>query len=66
MEESPTSLKQVEWMNTTRDLRVYIDINVYCQAARAAKHDDTPGQLTLFLIPVGQWSDGTAASKDEH
>jgi hypothetical protein len=27
---------------------------------------DTPGQLTLFLIPVGQWSDGTAASKDEH
>ena len=27
---------------------------------------DTPGQLTLFLIPVGQWSDGTAASRDEH
>jgi hypothetical protein len=27
---------------------------------------DTPGQLTLFLIPVGHWSDGTAASKDEH
>ena len=22
---------------------------------------DTPGRLTVFLIPVGQWSDGTAA-----
>jgi hypothetical protein len=27
---------------------------------------DTPGQLTLFLIPVGHWSDGTAAPKEEH
>lgn len=26
---------------------------------------DTLGRLTLFLIPVGQWSDGTAAM-DEH
>jgi hypothetical protein len=25
---------------------------------------DTPGQLTLFLIPVGHWSDGTAAPKE--
>jgi len=24
---------------------------------------DTPGRLTVFLIPVGQWSDGTAAPK---
>ena len=22
---------------------------------------DTPGRLTVFLVPVGQWSDGTAA-----
>jgi hypothetical protein len=28
--------------------------------------EDTPGQLTLFLIPVGKWSDGTAAPTDEH
>jgi hypothetical protein len=27
---------------------------------------DTPGQLTLFLILVGKWSDGTAAPMDEH
>ena len=27
---------------------------------------DPPGQLTLFLIPVGHWSDGTAAPMDEH
>jgi hypothetical protein len=27
---------------------------------------DTPGQVTLFLIAVGRWSDRTAASKDEH
>jgi hypothetical protein len=27
---------------------------------------DIPNRLTVFLIPVGQWSDGTAASKDEH
>jgi len=27
---------------------------------------DLPGQLTLFLIPVGHWSDGTAAAVDEH
>jgi len=27
---------------------------------------DTLGQLTLFLIPVGHWSDGTAAPADEH
>jgi hypothetical protein len=25
---------------------------------------DSPGQLTLFLIPVGHWSDGTAAPAD--
>jgi hypothetical protein len=25
---------------------------------------DTPDQLTVFLIPVGQWSDGTAAPKE--
>src|SRR4029077_14140265 len=39
MEESHTTLKQVERMNTTRDLQVYIDIKVHCQSARAAKHD---------------------------
>ena len=27
---------------------------------------DTPDQLTLFLIPVGHWSDGTAAPTDVH
>ena len=27
---------------------------------------DTQDRLTLFLIPVAKWSDGTAASKDEH
>jgi hypothetical protein len=27
---------------------------------------DTPDQLTLFLIPVGHWSDGTAAATDVH
>jgi hypothetical protein len=27
---------------------------------------DPPGQLTLFLIPVGHWSDGTAAPADAH
>jgi hypothetical protein len=27
---------------------------------------DTPSQLTLFLIPVGHWSDGTAAPTDAH
>jgi hypothetical protein len=27
---------------------------------------DALGRLTLFLIPVGQWSDGTTASVDEH
>jgi hypothetical protein len=27
---------------------------------------DTLGRLTLFLIPVGKWSDGTAAPVDEH
>jgi hypothetical protein len=27
---------------------------------------DTPGLLTLFLIPVGHWSDGTAALMDKH
>jgi hypothetical protein len=26
--------------------------------------NDSPGHLTLFLIPVGQWSDGTAAPKE--
>ena len=26
---------------------------------------DPPGQLTVFLIPVGKWSDGTAAPMDE-
>jgi hypothetical protein len=25
---------------------------------------DTPGRLTVFLIPVGRWSDGTAAPKE--
>ena len=28
--------------------------------------EDTQDRLTMFLIPVGQWSDGTAAPKDEH
>jgi hypothetical protein len=27
---------------------------------------DTEDRLTVFLIPVGQWSDGTAAPKNEH
>jgi hypothetical protein len=27
---------------------------------------DTSNRLTLFLIPVGKWSDGTAAPMDEH
>jgi hypothetical protein len=27
---------------------------------------DTPNRLTLFLIPVAKWSDGTAAPVDEH
>jgi hypothetical protein len=27
---------------------------------------DTLGRLTVFLIPVGEWSDGTAAPKMEH
>jgi hypothetical protein len=27
---------------------------------------DTPNRLTWFLIPVGKWSDGTAAPIDEH
>ncbi len=27
---------------------------------------DDLGRLTVFLIPVAKWSDGTAASKDEH
>jgi hypothetical protein len=27
---------------------------------------DTLGRLTLFLIPVGHWSDGTDAAMDEH
>jgi hypothetical protein len=27
---------------------------------------DTPSRLTVFLIPVGQWSDGTAAPSNEH
>jgi hypothetical protein len=27
---------------------------------------DPPGQLTLFLIPVGHWSDGTAAPAEAH
>jgi len=27
---------------------------------------DTPSRLSVFLIPVGQWSDGTADPKDEH
>jgi hypothetical protein len=25
---------------------------------------DAPGRLTVFLIPVGRWSDGTAAPKE--
>jgi hypothetical protein len=28
--------------------------------------EDPPGQLTLFLIPVGHWSDGTPAPADGH
>lgn len=28
--------------------------------------NDTVERLTTFLVPVGQWSDGTVASKDEH
>ena len=28
--------------------------------------NDVPGRRTVFLIPVGQWSDGTAAPMDEH
>ncbi len=27
---------------------------------------DTPERLTVFLVPVARWSDGTAASMDEH
>jgi hypothetical protein len=27
---------------------------------------DPQGRLTVFLIPVGEWSDGTAAPKSEH
>ncbi len=27
---------------------------------------DTPERLTVFLVPVGEWSDGTAASMSEH
>lgn len=27
---------------------------------------DTLGRLTVFLIPVGHWSDGTAAAMDDH
>jgi hypothetical protein len=27
---------------------------------------DTSNRLTLFLIPVGKWSDGTAAPVDQH
>jgi hypothetical protein len=27
---------------------------------------DTPGRLTVFLIPAAKWSDGTAAPIDEH
>jgi len=27
---------------------------------------DTLDRFTLFLIPVGKWSDGTAASVGEH
>jgi hypothetical protein len=27
---------------------------------------DTQDRLTLFLIPVAKWSDGTAARKNEH
>jgi hypothetical protein len=28
--------------------------------------EDTPGRLTVFLIPVGKWSDGTDAPSDDH
>jgi hypothetical protein len=28
--------------------------------------EDTEDRLTVFLIPVGQWSDGTAAPENEH
>jgi hypothetical protein len=28
--------------------------------------EDTPERLTVFLIPVGHWSDGTTASADAH
>jgi hypothetical protein len=28
--------------------------------------EDTPDRLTVFLIPVANWSDGTAAPMDEH
>jgi hypothetical protein len=27
---------------------------------------DTPGGVTVFIVPVGQWSDGTAAPSFEH
>ena len=27
---------------------------------------DTPERLTVFLVPVAKWSDGTPASMDEH
>jgi hypothetical protein len=27
---------------------------------------DTPDRLTIFLVPVAKWSDGTADSSDEH
>jgi len=28
--------------------------------------EEIPGRLTIFLIPVGKWSDGTADSHDKH
>jgi hypothetical protein len=27
---------------------------------------DTQGRLTVFLVPVAKWSDGTSAPADEH
>jgi hypothetical protein len=29
-------------------------------------NQDTLGRMTVFMIPVGKWSDGTAAPMDEH
>ena len=27
---------------------------------------DTPGEVTVFMVPVGHWSDGTVVPNQEH